>query len=150
MASLVIHGLDEDLVKVFSELASSHAIKPIILDDKSKTEIAMAKLYDTKVQLVKSQKCYFNIDDKFYFILALYPPAYHYYSHTISKHQSGWYDKKLRTLIAIDEVGNFYYRYSDGSIRHYQHAAQQETIIAKSEKEFLKGIIPISNHYFRD
>lgn len=148
MVNLILHDLDDELVKIFSEVAQKLGVKSKIINDNSSHEIL--KLYQTKIQQVRSEKCYFIKDDKFYFIFALYPPSYHYSSSTISKYQGGWYDKKLMTVMAIDDVGNFYYRYPDGSIRYFVHSRQEEITIAKSEKEFLKGIMPISNNYIRE
>ncbi|MFW2177734.1 MULTISPECIES: hypothetical protein [unclassified Moraxella] len=148
MASLILHDLDDELVKIFSELALRLGAKPIIINEDNRNEIN--KLYETKIQIVTSERCHFKKDDKSYFIFALYPPTYHFSSNTISKYQGGWYDKKLMTLMAIDEVGNFYYRYPDGSIRYFEHKLQEETTLAKSEKEFLKGIMPMSDNYFRE
>ena len=102
----------------------------------------MDNLYAKKIAMVSASRCYYHADNQRYFIFALYPPTLHYSSNTISRYQGGWYTGKLMTLIAIDDTGNFYYRYPDGSIRYYHHQRQTETTVALSEKQFLSGITP--------
>lgn len=53
-------------------------------------------------------------------------------------------------LVAIDDKGNFYYRYPDGSMRYYEHSTATETVIAKSVKAFLLGIEPENKNKFRE
>lgn len=56
-----------------------------------------------------------------------------------------WWRGKQVTIVAVDVDGNFFLRHSDGSVRHWEHAKQSESVAAKSVKEFASRLREDSN-----
>ena len=51
-----------------------------------------------------------------------------------------WWRGKQVHILGADVDGNFFLRHCDGSVRYWEHAKQTDTIVAKSEREFLAAL----------
>ena len=54
--------------------------------------------------------------------------------------EAPWWRGKQVHILGADVDGNFFLNHCDGSIRYWEHAKQTDTIVAKSEKEFLAAL----------
>ena len=52
-----------------------------------------------------------------------------------------WWRKKEACIIGADLSGNFFLRHCDGSVRYWDHKAQDDTIIASSVREFFCKLV---------
>ena len=51
-----------------------------------------------------------------------------------------WWHGKQVYLLGVELGGNFFLRHCDGSVRYWDHAKQEDVVIAKSVQEFLSAL----------
>ena len=51
-----------------------------------------------------------------------------------------WWHGKEVCIIGADLDGNFFLRHCDGTIRHWDHQAHADTVIARSVRDFIHGL----------
>jgi hypothetical protein len=54
--------------------------------------------------------------------------------------KADWWRGKEVSIIGADMEGNFFLRHCDGSIRHWDHRAQSDTVVARSVHDFVAAI----------
>jgi hypothetical protein len=52
-----------------------------------------------------------------------------------------WWSGKEVSIIGADLDGNFLLRHSDGSVRLWDHRAQNDAVLAPSVREFVAGLV---------
>jgi len=51
-----------------------------------------------------------------------------------------WWKGKQVHLLGVDVDGNFFLSHCDGSVRYWRHSEQSEIVVAKSERDFVRGL----------
>ena len=54
--------------------------------------------------------------------------------------KSPWWHGKEVSIIGADLDGNFFLRHCDGTVRHWDHRLQADTVVAPSVREFVAMI----------
>lgn len=54
--------------------------------------------------------------------------------------EAPWWRGKSVCIIGADLDGNFFLRHSDGSVRHWDHRLQSDTVVAASVREFVAAL----------
>ena len=52
-----------------------------------------------------------------------------------------WWQGKEVSIIGADLDGNFFLRHCDGTVRHWDHRLQTDTVIAPSVRDFVQRIV---------